>query len=102
MQNLCTNDCDCKFLSLRDVFIISAASGIAVCRMQLFSGPQKQQQQQLHHHIGEVGRQQGACCYVCVWVHLKLHSHQQLLHMLHFFQELLDRNTNGTQKLRQL
>jgi hypothetical protein len=64
--------------SLRDVFIISAASGIAVCRMKLFSGPQKQQQQ-LHHHIGEVGGQQGACCYACVWVHLKLHSHQQLL-----------------------
>jgi hypothetical protein len=38
-----------RFLQ-RNVFIISTASAIAMCRMQLFSRPQKQQ---LHHHMGK-------------------------------------------------
>ncbi len=38
-----------RFLQ-RNVFIISTASAIAMCRMQLFSRPQKQQ---FHHHMGK-------------------------------------------------
>jgi hypothetical protein len=34
----------------KDVFIITTTSAIAMCRMHLFSRPQKQQ---LHHHMGK-------------------------------------------------
>ncbi len=40
---------NCHPFLQRDVFIITATSAIVMCKMHLFSGPQKQ----LHHHMGK-------------------------------------------------
>jgi hypothetical protein len=40
-----------RLLRSSNVFVISTASAIAMCKIELFPRPQKQNQPQLHHHM---------------------------------------------------
>jgi hypothetical protein len=91
------------FLRSNNVFINTAASAIAMCKIWLFAWPWKQQQQQLHSRMEkrEVDQEELTATRLCAPA-IPLYSSTTFAVHRTSSQSAQDRNRGGTQRSRQL